>query len=202
VLEIFPPQFVYYTEVENHLELKQKYLQSIQEDLKTNKFLYESKSSWTCNVASSFFGNKKKNLSMFGDDFYDEVIWHPLGKLKEELHQKVSLYKFPKKIQLTQVWYNSYDPGYYQEYHQHGTANFSGIYLIDLQEKNKTVFRQKLESSIMLDKYYSYNTKHLQEGMVIIFPSNLPHCVQPCENNRTSISFNLKITKESLTNDE
>jgi hypothetical protein len=195
VLEIFPSQFVYYSKIENHSEIKQKYLPIIQEDLKTNKFLYESLTTWSCNVVSSFFGNRKKNLIMFEDDFYDEIVWKSLKKLKEELCQKVSLYEFPKKIKLTEIWYNAYEQGYFQEYHKHGRSNFSGIYLIDLHEENKTVFKQELVPSITLDKYCLYDTKHLQEGTVIIFPANLSHCVRPCENSRVSISFNLKITE-------
>ena len=195
MLEIFPSQFVYYSKIENHSEIKQKYLPIIQEDLKTNKFLYESLTTWSCNVVSSFFGNKKKNLKMFEDDFYDEIIWKSLKELEEELYQKVSLYQFPKKIKLTEIWYNAYEKGHFQEYHKHGRSNFSGIYLIDLHEENKTVFKQELVPSITLDKYCLYDTKHLQEGTVIIFPANLSHCVRPCENSRVSISFNLKITE-------
>lgn len=195
MLEIFPAQFVYSTKIKNHFQIKQKYLPIIQEDLKNNKFLYESSSSWSCDVISSFFGNKKKNLTMFGDNFYDEIVWKPLAQLKKELSEKISLYKFPKKITLTEIWYNAYEHGYFQEYHKHGRSNFSGIYLIDLHEENKTVFKQELSHSITLDKYCLYDTKHLEEGTVIIFPADLSHCVRPCENTRTSISFNLKIVQ-------
>ena len=195
MLDLFPAQFVYYTKVENYLQLNKKYLQIIQEDLKKNKFLYESSKTWNCDVLSSFFGNKKNNMAMFGDDFCDEVVWKPLGLLKEELHQTIPMYKFPKKFKMTEIWYNSYEKDYFQEYHKHGQSNFSGIYLIDLHETNKTVFMQDDLPSIITDKYFLYNTEHIKEGNVIIFPSNLSHCVNLCENYRVTVSFNIKIVQ-------
>jgi hypothetical protein len=194
-LNIFPSQFVYYTKVQNHSQLKERYLSKILEDLEQNKFLYESSKTWKCDVVSSFFGNKTKNLKMFGDDFCDAVVWEPLKLLKEELHQTIPMYDFPKKFMLSEIWYNAYEKDYFQEYHKHGQSNFSGIYLIDLHETNKTVFMQDDLPSIITDKYFLYNTEHIKEGNVIIFPSNLQHCVNSCENNRVTVSFNIKIVQ-------
>lgn len=195
VLDLFPTQFVYHTKVENHLQIKQKYLQIIREDLEKNKFLYESSKIWNCDVASSFFGNKRKNMKMFEDDFCDKIVWKPLTTLKKELTQKVPLHEFPKKVKMTEIWYNAYEKNYFQEYHKHGNSNFSGIYLLDLHENNKTVFKQDELPSTMQNKYFLYSTEHIKEGNVIIFPSNLSHCVQPCENTRISVSFNIKIVQ-------
>ncbi len=132
---------------------------------------------------------------MFCDDFCDEVIWKPFKLLKEELHQTIPMYDFPEKFMLSEIWYNAYEKDYFQEYHKHGRSNFSGIYLIDLHETNKTVFMQNNPPSIITDKYFLYNTKHIKEGNVIIFPSDLSHCVNSCENNRVTVSFNIKIVQ-------
>jgi hypothetical protein len=195
MLDIFPCQFVYYTQVENHLELKEKYLSKILDDMEANKTLYGTLNTWKCNVISSFFSDKGKNLMMFGDEFYNQVVWNPLRSLKSEMAKTISLYQFPKKIKLSEIWYNAYDSKLYQEYHNHGTSNFSGIYLFDLNETNKTVFKQDKMPSMCLDKYCLYDTSHIGEGNVIIFPSDLSHCVKPCETNRITISFNLRITE-------
>ncbi len=194
VLDLFPARFVYHETVNNHQHYKDKYLPIIQDDLKQNQFLYNSRNIWKCNTTSSFFGNKRKNIQMFeSGNFYQDVIWDQIQKLKIELENSIALYKFPKLLELKEIWYNIYENGTYQEYHDHVGSNFSGVYFLLLEEENKTMFKQENLPTISTNKYYLYNTKHIKEGDVIIFPSDLLHCVEPCETNRITISFNLKI---------
>lgn len=193
MLDLFPARFVYCQSIQNHIHYKKKYLSKIRNDLQQNKFLYDSRSNWKCNTTSSFFGNKKKNIQMFDDEFYQDIIWNQLKKLKKELENSIALYKFPELLELKEIWYNIYEKGTYQEYHDHKGSNFSGVYFIDLNEENKTIFKQEDLTAISNNKYYLYDTKYVKEGDVIIFPSDLLHCVEPCETDRITISFNLKI---------
>jgi hypothetical protein len=191
MLDIFPCNFVYYTKIKNHEKIKEKYLPRILCDHEINGEFYKNKNTWNCDTSTSFFAPYENNAHLFDEQFYEEVIWEPLRTLIGELDNLVNFYTQPEKLALADIWYNIYDKGQFQECHDHAKTNFSGIYLLDLNEENKTMFYQHGAMSVYTDNFYSYNTKHIEEGNVIIFPSNLLHSVNPCESGRITISFNI-----------
>ena len=75
----------------------------------------------------------------------------------------------------------------------HSLIHFSGIYIIDQKGKNQTSFIHNdfgyLDTCI--------NTKNIEdigEGTVMIFPSHLLHYVNPVDESRCTISFNITST--------
>jgi hypothetical protein len=80
-------------------------------------------------------------------------------------------------------WWNYYNKGEYQEYHQHGNYTYSAI--LYLTESNS-------------DTVFCHNgmTHHVksEKNKLVIFPSWLAHYVQPCEEDeRASIAFNFNL---------
>lgn len=194
---LFPTNFVWWDTVENHLDIKEKYLRRIEQ----SKSKISKKQNWDCDVVSSF-GNQYINDSIFDKYFRDNVIWKYFDRM---LEKKPFEFDTPHSSIVRDIWYNTYTRGQYQEIHTHDYVSsysselkiktmgmFSGIYLIDLQEKNKTVFYQQgpLPCRVNTDGVY-VKSDHLNEGSIILFPSSLAHYVLPTEKSRTTISFNV-----------
>ena len=104
---------------------------------------------------------------------------------------------YPKKSNVDRIWANLYEKMSFQEVHNHVTPHslihFSGIYIIDQKGKNQTSFIHNdfgyLDTCI--------NTKNIEdigEGTVMIFPSHLLHYVNPVDEARCTISFNITST--------
>jgi len=192
---LFPVPFVWWTKIENHLEIKEKYLPLINQDYELNKDAYDSKSTWSCLVTSSYF-NAVPIFPLFDNSLFNTIIWNPLDTMLEELSVRVNL-PIPNQSIVTHAWYNKYDIGSWQEIHDHspntgGSETFSGIYLLDVKEKNSTVFYQQNSLRCFSPgKSHYFSTENIEEGYVIIFPSELAHFVKPSVNSRTTISFNI-----------
>jgi uncharacterized protein (TIGR02466 family) len=109
-----------------------------------------------------------------------------------------------KKFKLDNLWINISKKNNYNYSHNHPMSYYSGVYYIQCPENcGNIVFEdssnnvvdllyrnQKIkEDNKMFENYY-YNVK---EGLMILFPSNLMHRVEPnqSDEDRISISFNL-----------
>ena len=101
-------------------------------------------------------------------------------------------------------WININTPGSYNEFHIHPNCVLSGVYYVSAPENSGNVVIHN--NSIMQFTNASYldiNTKNTYQhieykpvnGKVIIFPSWLPHSVQPnnSKEDRISIAFNFVI---------
>lgn len=195
---IFPSKFVYWESIENHHEIKKKYLQKIYNDARANETKYRNNRTWKCKVNSSFF-DENRITSTLDEYFYKEVIWKSFDNMLKEMNEKISL-PFPKESNINDIWYNVYQKGEWQEVHDHyehsynhsKSGYYSGIYLIELHEDNKTIFyNSDTISSFNTNTSIHYSTEHMKEGTIILFPSELEHYVNPCLNKRVTISFNI-----------
>ena len=176
----FPSPFVYRQKVESHKKIKEYLYPLILEDFSKNKEKYVMK-TWGCEVYATIH----HMIPFLGNEFFmKEVIWSHL----QNCFDQVRLSNQPTMNKLAQVWYNYYEPGMFQEVHTHVGSQFSGVYLLHLNEKNTTSF---LNLSQEHYQYESYSPDDVDEGEVFIFPSGLPHYVNPVKENRISISFNI-----------
>jgi len=187
---IFPQNFVYWQKVKNHRKIKENYLNLIFEDFQSNKEEYQRKSDWNCNVVSSYFDDENQNNKRIFDNYFIEnVIQKPI----ENCIQELRLMR-PSTISIFKLWYNVYQKNDYQEVHHHlgsQSVSYSGIYILDLAGKNNTYFCQPgttLESQFGS----TFKGSSLEEGDVIIFPSALLHYAVPAEDNKVSVSFNVR----------
>lgn len=184
-LVTFPAKFVYYDKVEKHEELKKLLLEPILKDAEANKEYYNNHERWDCEVITSFFDNSKGMSILEQCPLLKDSIWKVVDAMMEKAH----LNGLPKESWITQCWYNLYKKGYSQEIHQHCGSDFSGIYILQSNEPNKTVFYSE-ESHRLLNK--SWRTDEIGEGTIMIFPSHFSHYVNPIEDdNRITIAFNI-----------
>jgi len=190
MIYFFPGDFVFWASAPKHSEIKAELLPLIQKDINTvNR---ESTNQWLCKVNTEFFDkaiNSDKYLRLI-----TQGIYPVLDDMFLELHSKRSNFYVPKSSQVTDIWYNHYTTASNQEVHNHQNrerlSNFSGIYLLDMNEENKTVLFSYNASLFDLGP----NNKRLKEaveGDIIIFPSYMLHYVLPCEKARTTVAFNV-----------
>ena len=178
----FPSKFIFWTEIENHDLFKQKYLTKIKSECELNRESYIVP-NWDCEVYSSI---NHLNSFLYDEEFLNEIVWKPMDKMLQEAEFSA----YPKSSQVSHIWFNVYEKGFFQETHVHTGENssFSGIYIIELNEPNTTAFVVNDQIPYLSGKI---RTNNIKEGSVIIFPSSLDHYVNPCKENRTTISFNI-----------
>ena len=199
----FPHHFVYWTKVENHEDIKKKYLPIIRDN--ENNTIFNNPFP-LCDVNTSFCLTEL-NKFLHEDTITKNVVWNPLMNMINE-HNKKNLFKIDHKASIiNDAWYNTYKLNQFQETHNHRGSyiyhndskyyqTYSVIYIIDsAEERNNTVF--KLDGPlpfININDDCKFNTSKVEdigEGTVIIFSSLLNHFVLPIYNSRTTISYNV-----------
>jgi hypothetical protein len=179
---IFYSDFIFWDKAPNHNELKAVLLPMIKERLAVTK----DQNKWICDVNTEFF-SKDNDISK-----YINLIVGNIYPVLDNFFEELSFLTVPKQSKVAEIWYNHYNSGHYQEVHTHsGQMDISGIYLLSLEEVNKTVFYSYPTTNT---KLYGAAKKLVEatEGDIILFPSHLSHYVLPCEKERTSIAFNIK----------
>lgn len=181
---IYPSDFVFWGRALNHAEIKNKLYPEIQESLLSTK--NKQKEFWLCEVNTEFFdSSKERNVK------YLDLITKDIYPLLDQMFCEIPNIQKPKSSVITKIWYNQYEKAQYQEVHSHSkSSTLSGIYLLHLEEKNKTVF-YSYGASVNLLTSPVKNLTEAREGDIIIFPSHLLHYVLPCEENRISVAFNI-----------
>lgn len=182
---IFPSDFIFWVKAKNHLANKNFLYETIMNSLDKTKDKHIG--HWRCNVNTEFFAGSStysKYINLIVNDVYPA-----LDCMFSELPIRT-----PKHSAVKNIWYNYYVEGHNQEVHNHvPNCNLSGIYLLHLEEKNKTVF-YSYNSSICGFLEPNKQLVEAEEGDIIIFPSSLLHYVLPCEKPRATIAFNIECT--------
>jgi hypothetical protein len=198
MLITWPSPFVYWTEVKNHKLIKETLSGDIKNHSKDFKYYNSPMKTrkigdpkWDCEVITTFF-DRDDVKDFFTQEIVEQIIGEPLDEMFVDSNFPIKIK--PKETILTEIWYNVYKPGYSQEIHAHHGATFSGIYLLELNEPNTTVFfsntpTYKYNESKSMSS--SFSTENIKEGNVILFPSELSHLVKKSEKFRITISFNL-----------
>jgi hypothetical protein len=180
---IFYSDFIFWDKAPNHNELKTILLPMIEERLTVTK----EQNNWICDVNTEFF-SKDNDIGK-----YINLIVNSVYPVLDKLFAELNFLTVPKQSKVVKIWYNHYSSGHYQEVHTHsdGQVDIAGIYLLKLDEINKTVFYSYPTTNT---KFYC-ETKQLieaEEGDIILFPSHLSHYVLPCEKDRISVAFNIR----------
>lgn len=181
---IFPSDFIFWTPVKEHQKIKNELLPLIKKNLHKTKD--KQLNDWLCNVNTEFFENNVDYQKYF------ELILNEIYPSIDKLFDEINNLKKPKQSTVTKIWYNNYDTLQGQEVHSHMGSSLSGIYLLHLQETNKTIFYSDAASYSNLCSV-TKDTKDIKEGNIILFPSHLLHYVLPCEQERITVAFNIKI---------
>lgn len=197
---VWPSPFLFWTEVENHNKLKKDLLPKIKSESKKehyhttpgkiNRRKGKNPVVWYCEVITSHF-DMEESENIFTEEIKSLIIEDPLKQFYDDINCPVPIK--PKKHILKDIWFNFYEPGYWQEKHTHAGSTYSGIYILELNEKNPTVFYNYSSSTFNYEKTMEpiYTTTHIKEGNVLLFPSEFVHSVNVCSNQRATISFNI-----------
>lgn len=192
MIETFRCPFIFSKIIPNHKEIKDRFLPLIEGTLQANKSLYyrdKKNSGWNSNVYTSF-GHTLKFLS--DPELMTSIAWNPIDQLVKEAHEKEMFNEYPVSSRCNMIWFNYYEPGGFQEVHDHlsnGSSFFSGIYLLHNEEPNTTAFSNYNPNPYLTE---TKTTQDHPEGTVMIFPSGLLHYVNPASKPRYTISFNIK----------
>jgi hypothetical protein len=175
MIHYFQPQFVFDSPTNNHKQNKNYILDHLNTTIATQS-----------DMGNATTTNGSIDLSPFTPEILDDIIWTPFELMLQELQVCT-----PTQSKLKSIWWNYYKPGQYTEPHKHVDCDFSGIYLLHLEEPNTTVFYQNGESPSfpLFDEYY--NTTHIEEGSTIIFPGRLLHYAKPSLKDRYVVVFNI-----------
>jgi len=150
-------------------------------------------SVWNCRVESSHQLDYKPQVPT---------------NLVEVLNNKIAEFSVTKlgsifkNLPITEIWYNIYTYGMYQETHSHEDNAFAGIYFLEFNANEHTA--PIFYNPVFYSNFHSPAFKHIEEivyqpqintGTLIIFPGNIPHEVpqQTSHKPRISISFNILV---------
>ena len=109
-----------------------------------------------------------------------------------------------RELYVDNCWVNINPKGGYHLRHTHPGSFFSGVYYVkcmcDYDQGSIRFWRSEWEDFIALkdiasDKFDSFVVYPPVQGRLLLFPSHLPHSVEPNEldNDRIAISFNLRV---------
>jgi predicted 2-oxoglutarate/Fe(II)-dependent dioxygenase YbiX len=190
----FPAHYVFWTKVNDHDQIKSKYLSKIKRSTSPHNF--------ACTMKS----NINDRIDLFGDDqeTLRKIVWKPIEDMVQESQGEI----FLGDSFIQSHWYNIYESGDFQEKHSHGAyptvidgiryhPSLSIIYILkDDNKEGSTLFTDNNPKPFgaVLD-YASLDTSNIEdigEGSVIVFSSKLEHMVKPVKiGGRITIAFNI-----------
>jgi hypothetical protein len=204
MIHFFHSPFVFWTKVPNHNQLKEYLLPKIEKDYRLNGKSYRDESCWECNSTSSFHSPVDVDKSILAYEPLIDAIWNSYSEFIDELIDSQMLCTEAEignysESSLSNLWYNYYNKGEFQETHDHSNKNdFSGIYLLSIPEEYNTTAWYNYNAAITpFENGLYFGQKDAQEhgigeGHMLIFPSKLLHHVPPASGTRITISYNFR----------
>jgi len=216
------PKFVYRGRLQTHEKWKSIISPVIQDrwdKLPSNSNVPGGPACWECDCFTTFF-----DPSLMEFEKETEIdLQALLQDLSTNIQEAVKLAEFyPHAFLVSQQWFNAYGPGQHQEAHNHIPSHLSGVYYVQFDPRvhKGTTFlnHEKMYTEGPRYNKYFYDqdmwgygcykeemTLAVEEGDVILFPSQLEHMVhkQPgIEKNpdgtiRITFSFNVDLVSES-----
>jgi|TARA_B100000085_G_C18466279_1_gene481141 uncharacterized protein (TIGR02466 family) len=206
ITKVFSP-FFYTTKLEGHSEYKKNILPVIFEEY-FKKNGSNTEGEWGCDCFTTFFDR-------------DFVVYDPLKKEIQTVVRKMfeEIEMKPYAYTVEQMWFNAYGAKQSQEVHCHTGPSFSGIYYLQFEQgvhkpttfmnpirwgqfkQHNRFWNPELWNSQSL--YHHYHEPEIEEGNVILFPSEMDHYVQPFFNSSTlriTCSFNVFVYDQAEVN--
>ena len=176
----FNAPFVFWTKVNNHKKIKDTLVPII-------KTISNNDNS-TVTVDGSTTTYYHQTYSYFTSDMIDDIILKPI----EQMHTEKNLNR-PLRFHLDALWWNNYTSGGRTKVHKHQHADWSGIYLLHLEEPNTTTFYSQYGEAPNIGYMNQHKVMdNAVEGDVMIFPSFMQHCADACTKNRIIVSFDVR----------
>ena len=150
-------------------------------DIDSEKIVFEKQNEFIPSWMSRAQSTKSHN---FVNALKNESKIYLLKKISELMSEKFTGFE----VDLINIWTNKYKNNDYQEPHIHPKSHFSFIIYSKVQE-SKTYFLAPndylVESFGMESIYKTKDFLRFKNNSIVIFPSFLPHGVQPSENQET-----------------
>ena len=176
----FENPFVFWTSVKDHQKIKDKLVPRIKRDSANEDLIHRPNEF----MVSSFYSQTYDYIT---DEMLKNIVWDPL----EQMHVEKQIMT-PPNYTLEAFWWNVYQPGGFAKVHSHASADWSGVYLLHLEEPNQTYFYSHFGHTP--NTGYMNQQKILDEaveGDVMIFPSFMEHSFHPGAKDRIIIAFDI-----------
>ena len=133
-----------------------------------------------------------------------DVVFEPLVKeVSKHVHAYAELHNSFESYEIMDAFFNINKAGTFQEFHTHTLSIVSAVYYVKAPENSGQLIFQSPKPVDMLpfkrienhnDLTYERYYVTPEEGMLILFRSNVAHCVNAGTNKtpRISIAFNFK----------
>ena len=137
-------------------------------------------------------------------DFFNDKTFKPLTDFFDEQASIFLKNLNMKKCLKKQSWFNLYNVGDSQEFHNHNWKSISGIFYLKAGPKDaKTIFKSPIKDypadwDFDRDNFYTWKSYVIkpEQGTLLLFRSDLEHCVEKQINNskRITIALNYSTT--------
>jgi len=190
IFEHWSPKIISYIDNPNHKKLEKnliKFCLDYQNKTKQNQGNWISKETY--NTLNKFNLHEDKKFKILFDWVSNNV---------SEYAKKLN---YESKFNCVESWFNIYNKYDYQEFHTHSTHTLSAVYFLKSNPKKsaKIFFKVKEDQTfndLIVKSFDRFNSSTVSyeavPGRLLIFKSNLPHCVERSEedNTRISLAFN------------
>jgi len=203
-IDLFPVSY-YRGAVEDNAKLKDLILPIVERTVKE----CETPEGWlTTNITTSFCNEK---------------ISSELASLPEVKRQYFNVIKgfFDDKfrLEIDDIWYNSYTDGEYQEAHNHcgdalAPTHFACVHFLSFNPKIHSPLTfidpmdtlRHLSINMKTEEYSDRHNPRVKEGSLVMFPAYLKHEVKSYPSHpdepRITVSFNITVTEYAGLDDE
>lgn len=187
MIDKWSPKVIGYFENPNHKKIEKELTKVC---LSVHKNTKSGGKNW---VSSKTFNTLQTHNLHTDKRFHDLNIW-----VFDKLREYSNYMKYKNDYKCDTSWMSVYKKYDYQEFHTHSLNSLSAVYFLKSNPKksSKIIFKVSEDPFINEPTPTEYNQDNssvaLYEavpGRLLIFKSNLPHCVERSEENNTRISL-------------
>jgi hypothetical protein len=189
----FNTNFVFSTLAKEHSNYKQR-INNLINKLSKREFKNHFSNLYDKNFfAASPILNSGKPFDVELSSIFNDLISCEFLPALEQMKKEIIL-PYGKSFKVNRMWLNSYNKTGTLSPHTHLNCDFSGVYLVDLNnEPNNTIFYHFTSNTAMSREY---TTEQIKEGSILIFPSHLPHEALFCKEKKVTIAFDSSVVHD------
>lgn len=166
----FLEKFIFVQSIENHEYWKQHFFeQGVDNGGEDRENVHEK-------LITSFHNGPNEGLDY---SHFEE------SEIRPRLNELTSNLMYTKRLDRLGWWHQNYVEGGYHGPHDHKSHTISGIYILELEKENTTVFYSQND-----DREYSFVLDDVKEGDLILFDSTVWHSVDPNDGKKIVLCFN------------
>lgn len=189
MIHTFTPEFFFHESIPNHEHHKDILLPKLEKD---KERAHRVKTNGTGISTTGLV-----NFELFHEEFVSDTIWKPFNQMLSEFDTYLNKVKIVNSSVKT-IWWNYYEPGEVCHPHRHYKSDFTGLYLLHLEEPNPTKFLPTNNSSNTYPLFDGIvSSEQCKEGDVLIFPGKILHWTTPIQTSRWVVIFDINVAIEN-----